>query len=256
MDGEFRGKIIIRSKKRIRKQKKRQRSILGLTLITLILIVILTIDNFSQKNIVTTSNNLTESQKLFTVCIDAGHGGYDVGAKSISGIYEKEITLKVALNLGKNLEKQGIKVIYTRTNDKVPWPSNNKEDIKERVKISNDNKADVFISIHCNIYKNDKIKGTETWCRTVNSEGENLAKVINTELKNLNYTDIRSIKYEKEKSLGVLRTNNATSVLVEIGYITNKADNKFLTSPQGQTKSGEALAKAILQYKNDIEKGN
>lgn len=253
MGGEFRGKVIIRSKKRIKKQKKRQRSILGLTLITLILIVILTIDNFSQKNIVTAISNSTESQRLFTVCIDPGHGGYDVGAKSISGIYEKEITLKVALNLGKVLEKQGIKVIYTRTNDAVPWPSNNKEDIKERVRISNENKADVFISIHCNVYNNDKVKGIETWCRTTNSEGENLAKVINTELKNLNYTDIRGIKYEKEKSLGVLRNNNATSVLVEIGYITNKADSKFLTSSQGQLKCGEALAKAILQYKNYVE---
>lgn len=253
MGGEFRGKVIIRSKKRIKKQKKRQRSILGLTLVTLILIVVLTIDNFSQKNIVTASSNLTELQRLFTVCIDPGHGGYDVGAKSISGIYEKEITLKVALNLGKSLENQGVRVIYTRTSDKVPWPANNKEDIKERVRISNENKADVFISIHCNIYKSDKIKGLETWCRTTNSEGENLAKVINTELKNLNYTDIRGIKYEKEKSLGVLRTNNATSVLVEIGYITNKADNKFLTSSLGQVKCGEALGKAILQYKNDIE---
>lgn len=256
MGGEFRGKITKRRRKRVKKQRRRQRSILGLTLITLISIIILTIDNFSQKNVVTTSNNLIESQKQFTVCIDPGHGGYDVGCKSISGIYEKEITLKVALKLGKSLENQGIKVIYTRTNDDVSWPSNNKEDIKERVTISNDNKADVFISIHCNMYKSEKIKGVETWCRTTSSEGENLAKVINTELKNLNYTNIRGIKYEKEKSLGVLRTNNATSVLVEMGYITNKNDNKFLTSSQGQAKCGEALAKAVLDYKNNIEKEN
>ncbi|MBU3143932.1 N-acetylmuramoyl-L-alanine amidase [Clostridium sp. CF012] len=71
----------------------------------------------------------------FTVCIDAGHGGYDIGAKNSSNIFEKNVTLKIALKVGALLERDGIKVLYTRTTDEVSWTSDNKLDLRARVKV-------------------------------------------------------------------------------------------------------------------------
>lgn len=206
----------------------------------------------SNKNIEVTSDNSGQEfdgNSKFTVCIDAGHGGYDKGTTSLSGIHEKDVTLEIALKLGKLLEKNNIKVIYTRTSDKVSWPSNEKEDLRARVKISNDAKADVFISIHGNGSTNTSFKGIETWCRFPNTEGEKLAKVIQKELSDYNYTSNRGIKYEAEKSLAVLRLNKSVSTLVELGFLTNSSDEKFITSESGQTKCAEALAKGILNYR-------
>ena len=56
-----------------------------------------------------------------TIMIDAGHGGYDVGAVSNYGDYEKDINLDIALLIGKQLKSYGYKVVYTRTSDSVSW---------------------------------------------------------------------------------------------------------------------------------------
>lgn len=56
-----------------------------------------------------------------TIMIDAGHGGYDVGAVSNYGDYEKDINLDIALLVGKQLKSYSYNVVYTRTNDSVSW---------------------------------------------------------------------------------------------------------------------------------------
>ncbi|MCY6371048.1 N-acetylmuramoyl-L-alanine amidase family protein [Clostridium ganghwense] len=187
----------------------------------------------------------------FTVCIDAGHGGYDNGTKSPTSILEKDINLKVALKLGKILEKNNIKVVYTRTNDKVPWPSNQKSSLKERCYISNKAKADLFISIHCNYDEFSSItRGPETWCRFSETPEENLAKNIQNELVNLKYSHNRGLKYEKNGGLYVLRHTKAVSALVELGFLSNSKDTKFLITNKAQEKCAQAIARGILNFKN------
>ncbi len=93
--------------------------------------------------------------KDFVVVIDAGHGGKDAGAHGPFG-NEKDVTLNVSLKLGRELEKKaGVKVIYTRTTDIFV-------ELARRAQIANDNKADLFISIHCNS-AHSGASGTETW---------------------------------------------------------------------------------------------
>lgn len=246
----------VSSNRSIRRRRKKQRIIFYLTSITMIFIVILTIINFKtkEKEFLLSAASKKDQPKKFIVCLDAGHGGYDIGCTSYTGIKEKDTTLKITLALGKRLENQGIKVIYTRTSDEVSWPSNEKQDIKERVKISNDSEADIFVSIHCNMIKDKKFKGFEIWCKNPNSQEENLAKEIKNEFLKLKYTDCEGIKYESQKSLGVLRTNNAPAVLVEIGYVSNKEDDKYINSNEGQKEIKEALEKAIINYRASLEK--
>ena len=82
--------------------------------------------------------------------IDAGHGGYDVGAESFYGDYEKDINLDIALLVGKQLKSYGYKAVYTRTSDSVSWPNNNKKDLQARCDLAMKKNADLFVSIHVN----------------------------------------------------------------------------------------------------------
>ena len=105
--------------------------------------VLLAVLLFSNLNNV--ANTLHDTPyKIKTIVLDAGHGGHDGATK---GVYsrEKDIALKVALLLGKAIEEnlKDVKVIYTRTTD-VFIP------LYERIGLANNNKADLFISIHCN----------------------------------------------------------------------------------------------------------
>ena len=98
------------------------------------------------------------STGLNTLVIDAGHGGLDPGCNGNNEIFEKDVTLGVALKLGKILKDSmpGLKVLYTRTTDKTLklW---------ERPNLANDNRADLFISIHCNANNNRTAAGSETY---------------------------------------------------------------------------------------------
>ncbi len=91
------------------------------------------------------ANNYEEpTYKLRTVVLDAGHGGPIPGAKGPTAL-EKDIALQVALKLGKAIEEAlpGVKVMYTRDTDV-------NVDLYKRIEFANQNKADIFISIHCN----------------------------------------------------------------------------------------------------------
>jgi N-acetylmuramoyl-L-alanine amidase len=107
--------------------------------------------------------------KLNIVVIDPGHGGKDWGT-SVSGLKEKDIVLDIGLKLG-NMIKEAfpiVKVIYTRKED-VFVPLN------ERAKIANQNKADLFISVHANYVGVKSISGTETFVLGNHRSEDNLA---------------------------------------------------------------------------------
>ena len=95
-----------------------------------------------------------------TIVIDPGHGGHDSGCHG-AGAYEKNVALAVSLKLGKLIEANfsDIKVIYTRKTDVFV-------ELYRRAQIANENKADLFICIHCNqvhrlIKRTDNVKGSE-----------------------------------------------------------------------------------------------
>jgi N-acetylmuramoyl-L-alanine amidase len=109
--------------------------------------------------LILTSFNICFSQnsKVKTVVIDAGHGGHDPGCLG-SKTKEKDIALAVSLNLGAYIEKNcpDVKVIYTRKTDEFV-------ELYRRAQIANENKADLFICIHCNSNPSKASCGTETY---------------------------------------------------------------------------------------------
>jgi N-acetylmuramoyl-L-alanine amidase len=106
---------------------------------------------------------------LNTLVIDAGHGGLDPGCNGNNEIFEKDVTLGVALKLGKILKDSlpGLKVLYTRTTDKTLklW---------ERPNLANNNRADLFISIHCNANNTRTAAGSETYFMGLHKSEGNL----------------------------------------------------------------------------------
>ena len=94
--------------------------------------------------------------------LDAGHGGTDPGAH-YAGVYEKDITLKVVLRLGKLIEQgmPGVKVVYTRTTDKA-LAATKQDDLQARADIANKAGGDLFLSVHVNASHFTAARGAET----------------------------------------------------------------------------------------------
>ena len=238
------------------------------------------------------SFNTTAQYKLKTVVIDAGHGGKDPGA--VSGkLYEKDITLSIALKVGNYIKENvpGVNVIYTRDDDTFV-------ELFRRSEIANENKADLFISIHVNANTSTKAYGTSTYVMGLHKAQDNLelARLENKAiLKEDNYkktykgydpnspeTEIilnlmqnayfdNSVKFaskvqsqfEKRASrknggvrqAGLIVLWNCTmpSVLIETGFITNKTEAAFLKSENGQSLIASAIYRAFKEYKKELE---
>lgn len=105
--------------------------------------------------------------KVKKIVIDPGHGGKDPGAVGPTGLYEKDVNLKVALQLREELSKTGFEVIMTRDRDVYV-------DLLERSAIANKNKADLFISIHANASPRRSARGIETYYLSPTTDPETM----------------------------------------------------------------------------------
>lgn len=228
----------------------------------------------------------------FVVVLDAGHGGHDPGNLG-NGYLEKNIALKIVLNVGKILETNpDIKVIYTRKDDTFV-------DLFVRGEIANKANADLFVSVHCDSHSSDA-HGAGTFVLGLHANKQNfeIAKKENSVIYlEDNYAD-RYADYDinspesiigltimqeefldqsvalakmiqdnftgklrrvdrKVKQAGfiVLHQTFMPSVLVETGFLTNKSEGAYLNSKKGQAEVGKAIADAILIYKKNVHTG-
>ena len=122
------------------------------------------------------------------ICIDPGHGGYDPGAVNHNvGVTEKALSLKIAALLGGELASRGYDVFFTRELDTfIP--------LGFRTKIANNEKADLFISIHLNAAADPAAQGIETWYYEGSRESERLAAIVQRELKDQFLAKNRGVK--------------------------------------------------------------
>lgn len=234
--------------------------------------------------------------KVKKIIIDAGHGGKDSGAVGKFS-KEKDIALQVALELGSLIKKNigDVKILYTRQKDEfIP--------IYQRTNIANKNKADVFISIHCNATeKNKSAQGIEIFTMGLETSSKNLAvtkrenAVILIEDKHTehyqgfdpkspeshilfslyqNAHTENSLKLAqhiesgfkqhtgrksrgiKQDGLLVLWQTSSPSVLVEIGFITNLEEEKYLNNKTGQIQIATAIFEGFKNYKYEMEHYN
>ena len=226
---------------------------------------------------------------VFTVVIDAGHGGRDPGAEG-SIVREKAINLAVALKLGALIttNHKDVNVIYTRKTDVLV-------SIDERADIANRNKADLFISIHTNSVDKSKsnVRGAETWTLGLARTEENLEVAIrenavildeenylqryggfdpnSTEsyimfefMQNMNmehsvgfasdiqkaFTSAKRLdRGVKQAGFMVLFLTSMPGVLVELGFISNRDEERYLNSAAGQNQYAQSIYTAFKKYK-------
>ncbi|RXM72633.1 N-acetylmuramoyl-L-alanine amidase [Clostridium tetani] len=194
-----------------------------------------------------TIRNKDDEYKSYTVCIDAGHGGEDSGYVSPYGLKEKSINLSVALEVGKMLEEKGINVIYTRKDDNIPWSSD--EDLNYRFNMANNNKADYFVSIHCNYSDNPIDSGIETYYRDWDSISQNLSKAVQDEVINNTQGRNRGIKPAPPEHEILLGTQ-AHAIMVNLGFMSNAEETNILADSNFQYNAALGISRGILNSLN------
>jgi N-acetylmuramoyl-L-alanine amidase len=222
---------------------------------------------------------------LRTIVIDAGHGGDETGARGPGGTVEKDVTLAVARRLKAAIEgRLGVRVLLTREGDQtVP--------LDDRAALANNNKADLFISLHANASVRKDAIGAEIFYLSADQSGEEARRTASARqsLPTLGggTRDIEMILWEmaqvrylsdsaalagsiEEQFRGRVRLNahpvqqapfrvlagaNMPAVLVEMGFLTNPDEEQQLLSDTYQSALVQALADGILRFRELAERG-
>lgn len=202
---------------------------------------------YKNTNIPILSDIFNTSQKKVDVVLDAGHGGYDTGG-IYEDIYEKDITLAITKEIGTYVEGQGYRVGYTRDSDDVSWPSEEVADLSQRLEISQESGATLFVSIHTNDEEtNNGSYGYEVWGKIKNDTVFELSKNILDQLDTLEYSQNRGMKDQDTSPLMVLEKNNIPAVLVETGFIGSEQDRSYMNDPRTQKKIANEIGKGIVK---------
>lgn len=162
-----------------------------------------------------------------TIVIDPGHGGGDRGTKGKKfGTIEKELNLKVAQNIKKELEERtDAKVILTREKDaSLLSETKQKEELQARVKVVKEHAADLYISIHHDAFEDTNVKGITTHYGSNKRKDKKLAKIVQEAIFDQNI-DSRDRGVHGSDFL-VLRENSSPAILIELGFTSNASDEK------------------------------
>ncbi len=182
----------------------------------------------------------------FTVVIDAGHGGWDPGKTGKNGLNEKDINLDIAQKTADFLEEAGADVYITRTSDSA-LGENKRSDMKKRIDIIENSKADIMISIHQNSYPSEKAKGAQVFYFRKSENGHLLADCIQKSL--IQCLDEKNTRTAKENNnYYVLKNTDIPSVIIECGFLSNPEEERLLNTEEYRLKTAWAIFDGILTY--------
>ena len=225
--------------------------------------------------------DLVPAGTLRTVVIDAGHGGTDLGARGSGGNVEKGISLSLARRLKAALEgRLGVRVILTRDGD-------NGLGLDERAAVANNNKADLFISLHANASVRNTASGAQVFYLDLNEYGDEAQRAASAPRESLpvfggGSRDIEVVAWrfaqarhiERSATLartieGALRSRvtmnaralqqgplrvlvgaNMPAVLVEVGFLTNAQQEAQLASDAYQNNIVQGIVDAVIQFRD------
>ncbi len=178
-----------------------------------------------------------------TLVLDAGHGGVDPGTCGAQGTREKDFTLDMVFRLKELLEDAGAFVFLTRSDDSYIG-------LFERPQIANYLKADLFISIHCNSYTNDRnIHGVEIyyWPHAYGPKnaGKTVADHVMTYLIQDTRLENRGIRIN---NYAVLVETQMPGILVELGYLSNYAEETMLNQTEFRETASRNIFQGIIAY--------
>ncbi len=185
------------------------------------------------------------------IAIDPGHGGNDAGAIGPTGVMEKTVTLKVALELRRLLEAEGAEVIMTRETDRTVSEKGAKasdiEELGARCDVGNRAGADIFISIHADSFTRPEARGTTGYYygKSSSGRGQKLADCIRRNLVEQLGTPSRGTQ---PCNFYVVKNTDMPATLIELGFISNKEEEKLLDSKEGVEKAAQGILDGIEDY--------
>ena len=223
--------------------------------------------------------------KIGRIVIDPGHGGHDTGTIGPTGLMEKDLCLDVALRLGKLIEQRvpSEEIVYTRQDDKYVG-------LERRTAIANEAKADLFVSIHANSSDDASVSGIETYYLNFNGSPQamevaarenataqgsvhDLQDLVTKIAANEKVEESRDLAADIQDSLAasmrvssrpernrgvrkapfvVLVGAGMPSVLAEISFISNSADEQVLKKPENRQRAAEGLFNGIERYLRSV----
>jgi N-acetylmuramoyl-L-alanine amidase len=219
--------------------------------------------------------------KIGRIVIDAGHGGHDTGTIGPTGLMEKDLCLDVALRLGKIIQQRlpGADIVYTRSDDTfIP--------LEERTNIANQARADLFISIHANSSQDHAARGVETYYLNLKGSAEamevaarenasseqgvhDLEDLVKKIARNEKIDESKEFAEDIQDSLAkrvlkvgktvknrgvrkapfvVLIGADMPSILTEISFLSNPADEQLLKKPEYRQRVAEGLYQGVASY--------
>jgi len=183
------------------------------------------------------------------VVIDAGHGGKDGGAVSKDENYcEKDINLDILLKLKKLLDMSDIKAYYTRTEDQTVY-------LRQRSELVNAVEADYFISIHINANENTSPNGMEVLYYDNEYKGvksQDLARIFSEELGKMVNLRQKGIVKRNLEDIFIMDLSLVPTVLLEIGYISNKKDLAYLIREENRQLIADAIFNGIIRAYDEL----
>ncbi|WP_312093399.1 N-acetylmuramoyl-L-alanine amidase [Niallia sp.] len=171
-----------------------------------------------------------------TIVIDPGHGGKDSGTIGVIGTFEKDLNLRTALLLANKLETAGAKVILTRKND-IFIP------LQNRVDISHLYYADAFISLHYDSINDSSVNGVTSYYYTSNQK-----KLATSLHKSIIEATNRKDRGVRKSEFFVIKQNRQAASLLELGYLSNPAEEQILLSNKYQETISTAIYHGLENY--------
>lgn len=190
------------------------------------------------------------------IVIDAGHGGEDAGAIAQDGSLEKDLNLKIAKCIQALCEINGNSAIMTREDDRLLYDyygelddyTGKKKiyDLKNRVKIANEQHDAIFVSIHMNKFSSGKYSGTQIYFSPNNPSSEMLARTLQNSTRTyLQPSNNRQIK-RADSSIYVLNSLDCPAVLIECGFLSNEDELGRLKDEKYQASLALVIFSGIL----------
>ena len=188
----------------------------------------------------TTVAQLIPLERDHTIVIDAGHGGEDGGATSVSGKTESQYNLEISLKLADLLHLLGYQTKLIRRTDISVYTAGETiaakkvSDLRQRVRMVNETENAVLLSIHQNTFSDGKYSGAQVFYGP-KGESRELAELLQTEFRRtVNPDSQRQIK--KADRVYLMQHIDCTGVLVECGFLSNPEEDSLLKSPEYQRK--------------------
>jgi len=191
-------------------------------------------------------------EKGYIVMLDPGHGGYDPGAITNQGVYEKAINLQIAQKVKEMLGPSGIEVFLTREEDidyvpdGVKGKTTKKQiDLNRRIDMAKEANADVFVSLHVNATATGLQSGAETFYHYQSESGKKLAELIQQELIKIPGMNQR---IAKPGDFYIINNTSMPAIIVEVGYLSSVKEQKKLQQSWYQEQLARAIAKGIANF--------